>query len=380
LLLDFVPNHTALDHSWTSRHPEYYVQGTDKNLAAEPQNYWVRKKAKKSIVFAHGRDPYFPGWPDTLQLNYRHGGLRSAMMRELVKIGRQCDGVRCDMAMLLLPDVFQRTWGDASVPVDGSAPVDKSFWPEAIAAVRARNPNFLFMAEVYWDLEWTLQQQGFDYTYDKRLYDRLLSSDAHGVRGHLGAELGFQRKLVRFLENHDEPRIAARLPEAMHKAAALITYFVPGLRFFHEGQLDGRRVKASVHLCRRPHEQTDPAIGEFYRKVLACLKRTEAREGAWQLLQCKAAWQGNPTSENFICLAWESANRSRLIVTVNYGATQGQCLVGMPFPDIQGQKFVLRDLLGSASHEWNGNDLIRNGLFLDVPAWGCHAFEVLRRD
>ena len=35
-----------------------------------------------------------------------------------------------------------------------------------------------FIAEVYWDLEWTLHQQGFDYTYDKRFYDHLGEGEA----------------------------------------------------------------------------------------------------------------------------------------------------------------------------------------------------------
>jgi hypothetical protein len=85
------------------------------------------------------------------------------MIGELLKIAGQCDGMRCDMAMLVLPEVFERTWGSQAQP----------FWPKATQRVRERVPDFCFMAEVYWDLEWTLQQQGFDYAYDKRLYDRL---------------------------------------------------------------------------------------------------------------------------------------------------------------------------------------------------------------
>ena len=173
LLLDFAPNHTALDHSWVQSHPEYYVHGSDEDLSREPHNYKRMQTGRGPAVLAHGRDPYFPGWPDTLQLNYRHSGLRQAMIAELRGIADRCDGVRCDMAMLLLPEVIARTWGGRSRPADGADPVDAPFWPEAIAAVRARRPDFLFLAEVYWDLEWELQQQGFDYTYDKRLYDRL---------------------------------------------------------------------------------------------------------------------------------------------------------------------------------------------------------------
>ena len=151
------------------------------------------------MLLAHGRDPYFAGWPDTLQLNYANPATQEAMICELRKIAGQCDGVRCDMAMLLLPEVFERTWGLRPEP----------FWPHAIERVREQVPNFRFMAEVYWDMEWTLQQQGFDYTYDKRLYDRLRDGHARPVREHFRAEPDYQEKMARFVENHDEPRAAA---------------------------------------------------------------------------------------------------------------------------------------------------------------------------
>ena len=229
LLLDFVPNHTGLDHPWVEEHPEYYVPGTELDLARAPQNYtWVKRK-RGDLLLAHGRDPYFPGWPDTLQLNYGNPATQEAMIGELRKIAGQCDGVRCDMAMLVLPDVFERTWGISS----------PSFWPRAMHCVREKAPDFCFMAEVYWDLEWTLQQQGFDYTYDKRLYDRLREGGACPVREHFWAELDYQKKMARFLENHDEPRAAAAFLPGMHEASATITFLSPGLRFFHQGQLEG---------------------------------------------------------------------------------------------------------------------------------------------
>ena len=107
LMLDFVPNHMAPDHPWVESHPEYFVQGTEADLQREPQNY-TRIGQR---VLAYGRDPYFSGWPDTVQLDYSNPATRQAMAGELARIAGQCDGVRCDMAMLVLPDVFERTWG-----------------------------------------------------------------------------------------------------------------------------------------------------------------------------------------------------------------------------------------------------------------------------
>jgi hypothetical protein len=58
--------------------------------------------ARGPKILAYGRDLNFPGWPDTLQLNYANPELQRARIDELVAIAGKCDGVRCDMAMLLL--------------------------------------------------------------------------------------------------------------------------------------------------------------------------------------------------------------------------------------------------------------------------------------
>jgi hypothetical protein len=376
LMLDFVPNHSALDHPWVGTHPEFYVHGTEELLAREPHNYRRVETDRGPAILAHGRDPYFPGWTDTFQLNYRHAGLREAMAGELAAVAGRCDGVRCDMAMLLMPDIIARTWGELARPADGSTPVDAPFWPEAIARVRRDHPKFVFLAEVYWDLEWALQQRGFDFTYDKRLCDRLKSRDAGAVRGHLWADPGYQAKSARFLENHDEPRAAAVFPPDVHRAAAVITYLVPGLRFLHEGQLEGRKVRLSVHLARRPVEPVDEPLRDFYTRLLGVLGRPEVRQGAWRLLGCRPAWEGNPTWENFLSFAWEGPAGGRLLVTVNFGPTRGQCYVESPFEGLAGRRWALRDLMGQERYERAGDDLAAKGLYLDMPEWGYNVFEV----
>ncbi len=375
LMLDFVPNHTACDHPWVREHPEYYVHGTEDDLAREPGSYAALEVGGRTHVLAHGRDPYFPAWSDTLQLDYRHGGLRAAMVGELVRIASRCDGVRCDMAMLLLPDVIARTWGGRSLPADGSRPVDAPFWPLAIEAVRRERRDFLFMAEVYWDLEGELQRQGFDFTYDKRLYDRLRSGEARAVRESLLSAPAFQERSARFLENHDEPRAAAVFAPEVHRAAAVVAYLLPGLRLFHEGQLEGRKVQASLHLGRRAEEPVDVPLRDFYGRLLACLRRPEAH-GRWLPGECRPAWPGNGTSDGFITSTWESGARA-LLVAVNFAPTRGQCLAPVP-RGLERQRVTLADLLSDASYERDGDDLAARGLFLDLPGWGHHAFEVRR--
>lgn len=366
LLLDFVPNHTALDHPWVENHPEYYVPGTELDLAAAPKNYTRVKRRTGDLILAYGRDPYFSGWPDTLQLNYANPATQAAMLGELVKIAGQCDGVRCDMAMLVLPEVFERTWGLASQP----------FWPGAIQRVRNEYHDFCFMAEVYWDLEWSLQQQGFDYAYDKRLYDRLRAGVCRPVREHLYAGLDYQNKLARFLENHDEPRAAAVFPPGMNEAAAVITFLCPGMRFFHQGQFRGRKVRISPHLIRGPDEPVDQKLRQFYDRLLAVLRRPVARQGHWQLLECQPAWEGNPTWDRFVAFAWQHAEGQRLLVTVNYAPDQSQCYVRLPFEDLANCQWHLQDLLGSTTYNRDGYNLHSRGLYLDTPPWQASVFSM----
>ncbi len=369
MILDFVPNHIALDHPWVREHPEFFVHGSEDDLAREPQNYLRVATSAGPRVLAHGRDPNFPGWTDTLQLNYRHAGLRQAMAVALRQIGDHCDGVRCDMAMLILPDVITRTWGERSRPADGSAAVDEPFWPYAIEHTRRHRPDFLFMAEVYWGLEWTLQQLGFDYTYDKRLYDRLREPDAEPIIAHLRAEPEYQRRSVRFLENHDEPRAAATFSPDRHRAAAVLAFLVPGLRFLHEGQLTGRRIGASIHLRRRAPEPIDRELETFYGRLLAIMRREEVRDGQWRLLDRAPAASGAPTWGQLVAFSWELGDR-RLLVAVNWGPTRGQGYVRPQFAGLEGSTWLLTDLLDPTSHsERDGAALAAQGLDLDLPAW-----------
>ena len=308
---------------------------------------------------AYGRDPYFAGWPDTLQLNYANPPTQAAMIGELLRIAGQCDGVRCDMAMLVLPEVFHRTWGQP-------APL---FWPEATRRVREQVAGFTFMAEVYWDLEWTLQHQGFDYCYDKRLYDRLREGHARPVREHFWAGLDYQDKLARFLENHDEPRAAATFAPAIHQAAAVITFLSPGLRFFHQGQLEGRLKRISPHLGRGPCEPPNEDLAQFYGRLLAILRMPVVRDGQWRLLECVPAWDGNGTHDSFVAFAWEQSADQRMIVIVNYAPNQSQCRLKLPWSDLADSNWQLEDQLSADVYYRGGDELHCSGLYVDMKPW-----------
>ena len=366
LMLDFVPNHLAPDHPWVENHPGYFIQGTAADIESQPQNYTRLKQGKKDMIFAYGRDPYFHGWSDTIQLDYSHPAVVEAMKKELVRIAGQCDGMRCDMAMLILPEVFEQTWGRPGI----------SFWPEAIQAVKKQNPDFCFLAEVYWDMEWTLHQIGFDFAYDKRLYDRICGDYPRGVREHLHAGLDYQDKLVRFIENHDELRAASIFDLKHHEAAAILTFLLPGMRFFHQGELEGKKKRISPHLVRGPQEETDTNLQRFYTVLLDLLRRPIFREGKWRLVEPIPAWMGNDAWDDFIAFSWDSTDGERILVVVNYANNLGQCYLRMPFMDIAGKQWRLEDIIGGYTYDRDGNELYTKGLYLDVQPWQYHVFEM----
>ena len=361
LILDFVPNHVAADHPWVAAHHGYFIQGTPADLVENPRSF-INVDGR---IFACGRDPYFPAWEDVVQVNAFDAGLRQAAIETLRDIAGQCDGVRCDMAMLLLNSVFERTWGRRAGPRPRA-----EYWDEVISAVQRAGSGFLFFAEAYWDLEWELQQLGFDFCYDKRLYDRLSHDNAESIRLHLCAGLDYQGRLLRFLENHDEPRAAAAFSPARERAAAVVTYTLPGARLFHEGQFEGRKVRLPVFLARHPAEPVDQELRAFYRKLLAAIDGPLFREGSWSLCE-RTGWPDNPSYQNILAWTWTgSGNRSLIVVNLSDRSAQARIHFGQP--DFSGRTLDLTDRLSSVRYRRAGDEILSSGLFVDLPPWGCH--------
>jgi hypothetical protein len=365
LMLDFIPNHTAIDHPWAWSQPGYYIQGTEADIRDEPKNYVRLSTALGERVLAHGRDPHFPGWNDTLQLNYANPLVIEAMTQALLSLAERCDGLRCDMAMLVLPEIFERTWGQRPAP----------FWPYCIHQLRQNRPDFILLAEVYWDLEQVLQEQGFDYTYDKHLYDLLREGRAQPVIHHLHASLNYQSRMARFLENHDEPRAATVFTGEMHRAAAAVTYLAPGLRFFHQGQLEGRRFRTPMQLCRSADEPVDQGLLNDYHRLLACLAQPALHQGEWQLMEAHPAWDDNHTWSDFILYLW-SFSGTTLLAAVNFAPHPSQCYVRLPYPWLQNRDWFLEDWLSPAVYVRHGDEISSKGLYLDLPPWGAQAFNL----
>ena len=365
LILDFVPNHVAPDHPWVIVHPNYFVQGNLDDAKSDPASFI----SLGGHVFACGRDPYFPAWQDVLQLNAFQPELRQAVLETVLSIAGQCDGIRCDMAMLLLNSIFERTWGNRV----GKPPATE-YWRDLIPAVKKIYPDFLFVAEAYWDLEWELQQQGFDFCYDKRLYDRLEHGNAESVRLHLCADQAYQAKLLRFIENHDEPRAAATFSSTKERAAAVTIATLPGARLFHEGQFEGRKIRLPVFLGRRPAELADQPLQVFYHWLLDAINAPVFRDGQWALCNC-AGWPDNSSYQNLVAWTWVKDNDRHLII-VNLSDSAAQAHVQVPWEELREKTWRLVDVLSGQTYERNGDEMRDPGLYVELKPWNCYFFRL----
>ncbi len=368
LILDFIPNHFAADSSLLRSNPEIFLETNEEYFYRDSHTFYKPENFEERI-FAHGRDPFFPAWQDTVQVNYFSTAARDFMIKILFDLTEICDGVRCDMAMLALNNVFQNTWGGVLFAMGFSRPKDE-FWKAAIEIIKRIRNDFLFIAEVYWDLEWEMQQLGFDYTYDKEMFDRLTAANSQIVRDHLLAEYDFQKKSVRFIENHDEKRAALNLGKEKSMAAALIISTIQGMRFYHDGQFEGKRTKLPVQLGREPIEKVNDCIKEFYDKLFEITNDEIFIKGSWNLIDVLPSWDGNKTHKNIIAWQWKLTHQKRLVV-VNYSAETSQCRIKL---DVKGypEEFRINDLFNDQNFIRSAEESYNKGLFIELKNFQSH--------
>ncbi len=370
LILDYVPNHFSAESSLIKNQPDLFLKVSKERFQEDNHTYFKPDEDIENY-FAHGRDPFFPAWQDTIQVNYFSVVAREFMIKVLINLTKFCDGVRCDMAMLSLNNVFRNTWGNL-VNQNGSGIVKDEFWKSAIELVKNVCPHFIFIAEAYWDLEWELQQQGFDFTYDKKLTDRLKSGFVPEIHDHLQASENYQFKSIRFIENHDEARAASKLGIDRSLAAAVIISTIKGMRFYHDGQFEGRKMKLPVQLGREPNEKINGYVKSFYEKLLNITNKDIFKKGEWQLFEALPASDDDDTYVNILCWKWDYKNENRLVI-VNYSNMLSSCrlmfeLKGYP------EKINLRDELNDDTYLRSTNEIATEGLFIQLKNYRSHIF------
>lgn len=373
LMLDFVPNHVGTDHPWVKT-PGLLVRGTEADLKNRASDFFLAKDANdKPIVVAHGRDPNFSGWADTAQLDAFSPALRRVVTETLLDIASQCDGVRCDMAMLLCNDIFANTWRGYV----GTTPTTE-FWVEIIPQIRAQSPDFLFLAEVYWGREPQLLQQGFDYCYDKVLYDRAIAGDAERLRQHLTTPLGYQKQMMRFIENHDEHRAYASLGRERSFPAATLICTLPGGALLHDGQFVGRTVKLPVQIGRQPDETLDHDLEAYYLRLLEETRDPVYQNGEFTLFNLTPSGHHDNTFRNLLAYGWregEGDDATHRLIIINLTGQRSFGRINLlPWPEISSRQWRLFDVTDGEEYHRQGHQMTDEGLYIALDAYESHVF------
>jgi glycosidase len=372
LILDFVCNHFSAKSSliWTNK--EIFLPADEFIFKNDPYTFY-QSPANNKEYLAHGRDPLFPPWKDTAQINFYSRDARNYLSSVLIELTEICDGVRCDMAMLPLNNIFYNTWIGV-IKKYGFEKPEKEFWEEAIAQVKIIRDDFIFIAETYWDLEWQLQNLGFDFTYDKRLTDRLVGGNIRSIKDHLNAEKTYQYKSVRFLENHDEDRAVVKLGREKSIAAAVIISTIPGISFYFDGQCDGKRIKLPVQLGREPEEKQDEKIKDFYRNLFRITNSNVFRNGSWKLLEAHTVGDSDLSYENLLAWEWRLDSELRIVV-VNYNSSTSRCRLKFNIQSVS-DDIVLMDLLNNVTYKRSVKEISEKGLFVELKSFNSHIFLV----
>jgi hypothetical protein len=366
LFLDFVGNHTALDHPWTSKHPEYYVRGSQQDFEKNPSSFFPIDTPKGNYYVALARDPYFPPWKDVAQLNHFEPHMRAAQLADLRTIANHCDGVRCDMAMLHLSDIFASLWGPL---LRDAKPPKKEFWTEVREAV----PRLILLAEAYWNTEPRLLDMGFSFSYDKQLYDAVRGTKIEAVRAKISGNAVYQSRLARFLENHDEPRRVLVFGNERLSAVGTLMASLPGMRFYHQGELEGLKVRIPITLRIAAQETPDQVSIFYFRKILEITNEEVFHAGSWNLLEVVPEY--DDTSANLIVYEWRS-KRAWKVIVVNLAGCASQGRVKLGDRVSPAQQYVFHDQLSEDRYLRSGDELHGAGLFVRREAGQAHLFDV----
>lgn len=365
LFLDFVGNHTALDHPWVTDHPEYYVQGSPQDAEKSPSDYYKAHSKKGAIYIALGKDPYFPAWDDVAQLNHFSLEMRAAQLAELKKIASHCDGVRCDMAMLQLNEIFEKIWRPQ---IGDTKPPTNEFWTDA----RAAAPNLVLLGEAYWGTEDRLIELGLNFVYDKGLYDSVRDGKIGDIHWRLSRPFDQQTHLARFLENHDEPRFAAFSNNRL-VAVAILMGTLPGMRFYQQGEEMGIKLRAPIELRRIAEQPVDPVRKEFFAKLFSATRDDVFHLGQWSAISVTR--DNEPTEGNLFVCEWRSDKSWKVIACNLSGApAQGRIhLKGGIDPKID---YNFTDELDGTQYMRHGAEIAGEGLFVRRDAFEAHLFNV----
>ncbi|KAL0236855.1 hypothetical protein PCE1_000252 [Barthelona sp. PCE] len=366
LMLDYVPNHTALDSPNVEACPECYIRCPE-GWDCDPEVYY-----KNGIAFgSSGKGDH---WRDVAQLNYWEPKTMHYSINNMLAAASMCDALRVDMAMVVMNDNFENSW-KPQLDAWGYSRPTQEFWSYAIKQVKAKFGTYI-IGEQYWHSEGPLQNLGFDALYDKEnLLDDLKSLNVRSVSSYVGWRKRWMVHMVKFLGNHDEPTIWEEFHHnfQISKAAGMIAFTLPGPRFFWAGQMTGQKTRLKVQFLRRHLNPVDSDLFGFYQRLANVYAHPT-------LNQDPEYWTWIPTSNNnVVAWVWSSkVTKKNVLVVVNYSGNDNQWeSIKLDYkPDHAGGAAVeFKELISGTTYSRNIDDLRSTGLHVGLSKWTGQIFE-----
>ena len=361
LMLDFVPNHSAVDAPTATSNQKLYMRA--------PSGKTDSKRYTDSGL-AYGKDPYFDPWRDVIQWNYWESETRQFMKDNLLTVLKYADGARCDMAHLVLNDVFGNTWKE-ELNAWGYQRPNSEFWDYAFKEVKTKYPDAILLAEVYedWEIE-LLYKLGFTYCYDKVLLDKLEES-AYTVNDYIHYKgESYWGHVAHFVENHDENRAVYNMGSVEKtNAAGTIAATLGGMIFFNHGQWSGLRNKLDVHLRRGATETPNTSVTKYYETLMKIIV-----DPAFKGPNYYFVWNmsGDKASE-FVAYIREK-DSSHYLVVVNYHGYYGCAEV--PIYNMAGSGMVnVKEMISNTVYSRNAETMRGVGLTVCLKAYQAQIFK-----
>jgi hypothetical protein len=292
------------------------------------------------------------------------------MKDNLMTVLSLADGARCDMAHLMLNDVFGKTWAE-ELNAWGYSKPENEFWEYAFKEVKSKYPNAIIMAEVYedWEIK-LLQELGFTYTYDKVLLDKL-EGTSYDVNDYIHYKTEeYWSRTAHFVENHDENRAVYNMGSIEKaKAAGTIAATIGGMIFMNHGQWSGLRNKLDVHLRRGADEMEDGGVKKYYQRIMQIVQ-DPAFTGPHYYFVYNMSGQ---KKDDFVAYIREQGD-SYYLVVVNYSDNSG--CANVPIYNIEGSgDHVIHEAVDDVEYIRNVDTIKKEGLIVCLNAWQSQIFK-----
>ena len=364
----------------------------------------------------HGNDGTSFPWNDTAQLDYLNPAVREQVIQTILHVARLFPVIRFDAAMTLAKRHFHRLWfpgpgSSGAIPsraeygmsqADFDRCMPHEFWREVVDRVAAEVPGTLLLAEAFWLMEgYFVRTLGMHRVYNSAFMNMMRDEENAKYRSVIKNTLEFDpdimKRYVNFMSNPDE-RTAVDQFGTGDKCfgVAVMMSTLPGLPMFGHGQIEGFTEKYGMEY-RWPRYEENPdqrLVDRHQREVAPLLKRRWLFAESSNFLLYDFFHAGGSVDENVFAYSNRNGDERALVVYNNrYGSTRGTIDYSAAYADKgsgqlrqqrlrdglgvgggSGVVLAFRDSLTGLEYLRRANNILDQGLTLDLHAYQCHVF------